>query len=163
MAEEIIPPPQVKIPWLIGTAAAFLIFVIIGWYSKRMTWDYPDYDQLRGQQRYITLAKVRSDESKLINPVDANGKPTAEWVDQDKGLVRIPIEEAMTLEVATLKAEPLAICSEIPGAAPAPAPAAAMPAPAPAQAASTNASPAKPTPAASATAAPAKHAKEKKK
>jgi hypothetical protein len=143
MSDEILPQPQIKISWLVGIAAAFLIFVLIGVYSSRMTRDYSDYDQDRADQRYITLAKLRQDEQKLLDPVDAQGKPTAEWVDQDKGTVRIPIEEAMTEQVAALKAKPAVMGAVIPGTTSPPA--AAPPASAPmATAGTTNAAPVAP-------------------
>ncbi len=122
--ETVIQPPRIKITWLIGTLAAFVLFAIIGAYSSRMTWDYSDYDQQRAAQRYDTLAKVRHDEQALIT--------ATEWVDQDKGVVRIPIEQAMTREVDVLKAQPAEIGCEIPGSTPAP-----MTTPAPAPAAAT--------------------------
>ena len=124
MSEEIIHKPQIKITWLIGTVVAFGLFVVVGAYSKRMTQDYTDYDQDRAQARYATLAKVRQDEGKLLNPVDAQGHPTAEWVDQSKGTIRISIEEAMAEEVETLKSQPAAVGPDINP----PAPAAAAPA-----------------------------------
>ena len=108
MPDETLPSqPKIKPSWLIGTFAAFALFAVIGAYSSRMTFDYTDYDQTRAQQRYDTLAKLQKDESKLINPVDDKGNPTAEWIDQGKGLIRIPIEEAMVKEVADLKAKPM--------------------------------------------------------
>jgi hypothetical protein len=153
MSDETAPQPRIKITWLVGTAAAFALFAVIGAYSSRMTWDYPDYDQERAAQRYATLAKLRQAEGKLINPVDAQGKPTAEWVDQTKGIVRIQIEEAMAEEVDTLKAQPVAMGAAIPVIAPA-APAATAGAPA---TGATNAAPAKPSaPAAGPAAATAK-------
>jgi hypothetical protein len=148
MSDETISPPQpqIKITWLIGTLVAFVLFVAIGGYSARMTRDYSDYDQDRADQRKMTLAKVRDDENKLIYPVDDNQKPTAEWVDQGAGTVRIPIDEAMTEEIDTLKAQPVAAGGVIPGSVPvAPAPAAPATNAAAANApASTNAAPAKP-------------------
>jgi hypothetical protein len=54
--------------------------------------------------------------------VDAQGQAHAEWVDQAKGVVRIPIEQAMADEVDTLKAQVPRACGEIPGTVPAPAP-----------------------------------------
>jgi hypothetical protein len=123
MSDETAPQPRIKIAWLIGTLAAFALFAVIAAYSSRMTWDYPDYDQDRAAERYETLKKVRHDEQVLLSPVDDKGNPTAEWVDQAKGVVRIPIEEAMVKEIDTLKAQPAAIGGEIPGSAPAPAPA----------------------------------------
>jgi hypothetical protein len=104
---------------------------VIAAYSSRMTEDYPGYDQQRAAQRYDTLNKLRDAAKKTLT--------TADWVDQAKGTVRIPIEEAMTVEVDTLKGQPAAVGSEIPAAAP---PAPAKPAPA---AGGTNAAPAKPS------------------
>ena len=135
MAEDTASQPQIKITWLLGMVAAFAIFALIGGYSARMTETYTDYDQDRAAQRYATLAQVRADENKLLYPLDENKKPTAEWIDQDKGVIRIPIDEAMAQEVDTLKAQTVAAGCEIPGA---------VPAPAPAPPASTNAAPVAP-------------------
>jgi hypothetical protein len=123
MSEETASQPQIKISWLIGVLAAFAIFSAIGNYSARMTSTYTDYDEQRAEQRKVTLAKVQQAENKLLDPVDKQGKPSAEWVDQDKGLVRIPIDEAMSREIDTLKAEPPAMGSDLAPAAPAAAPA----------------------------------------
>ena len=130
-------PPQIKISWLIGIAIAFVLFAAIGGYSARMTQDYSDYDQDRAAQRYDTLKKLQADENKQLNPVDANGKPTAIWIDQDKGIISIPIDEAMAKEVDDIKAQTPGPGNEINPPAPAPAPA-------PAAAPSTNAAPAAP-------------------
>ena len=130
MSDENVYHPQIKFSWLIGTVAAFAIFALIGAYSARMTQTYSDYDQDRASQRYATLAQVRHDEQALLYPVDAQGHSTAAWVDQDKGLIRIPIDEAMDKEVDALKAKPVQIGAAIPGAVPPPAPAAAPTAPA---------------------------------
>ena len=142
MPDETLPPAQIKLSWLIGTLAAFVLFAAIGGYSARMTRDYTDYDQQRAQVRYQTLAKLRATEGKLVNPVDAQGNSTAEWVDQDKGLIRIPIDEAMVDEVDTLKAQPAAQCTAIDGTAPPPPTASTNAAPA-----TTNAAPATNAPA----------------
>ena len=128
--DTLIPQPKIKFSWLIGTLAAFALFALIGAYAKRMTETYTGYDELRAQARYETLAKVQKAESKLINPIDDQGKPTAEWVDQDKGIIRIPIEEAMAKEVEDLKNQTPQAGNEIPvpaPAAPAPASGAATP------------------------------------
>jgi len=124
MSDETAPQPRIKITWLIGMLAAFALFVVIGAYSSRMTWTYTDYDQDRAAQRYATLAKVRHDEQALIS--------TTAWIDQTKGTIRIPIEEAMAKEIDTLKAQSPQAGAEIA-------------APAPATPASTNAAPAKPS------------------
>jgi hypothetical protein len=148
MSDETAYQPQVKISWLLGVAAAFVIFVLIGAYSSRMTRDYTDYDQDRAAQRYQTLAKVRSDEQALLVPVDKQGNPTAVWVDQDKGIVHIPIDDAMAAEVVTLKSKVPVMGMVIPGTTPAPA-----------TSASTNAAPAAPATPAAKPAKPEKPAK----
>ena len=144
MSEATAPQPRIKITWLIGIFAAFALFAVIGAYSARMTQTFSDYDQQRAQARYATLAQVRHDEQILIEPVDKQGYPTAEWIDQDKGTVRIPIVEAMAKEIDTLKAKTPQAGNVIPGIVP-PAPAPAMTNAAPA--AATAPAPAKPTPA----------------
>jgi len=132
--------PQVKITWLLGTLVAFALFAVIAIYSSRMTWDYPDYDKQRAADRLDTLAKLRADESKTLNG-------PADWVDQTKGTVHIPIEEAMAIELDTLKSEAPMIGCEITVAAPAPATTNAAPANAKAPASgATNAAPATATP-----------------
>ena len=129
MPDETAPQLRIKIARLIGTLAAFALFAVIAAYSARMTWVYPDYDQQRAAQRYDTLDKVRHDEQALLSPVDAQGHPTAEWIDQAKGAVRIPIEEAMAREIDTLKARPAQAGGAIPViASAAPPPAAGVPA-----------------------------------
>ncbi len=128
---------QIKISWLFGIAIAFILFVGIGKYSARMTQDYSDYDQERAAQRYDNLKKLQADEKKQINPVNAQGQPTAIWIDQDKGIISIPIDEAMAKEITDLKAKTPGPGNEINPPAPAPAPA-------PAAAPSTNAAPASP-------------------
>jgi hypothetical protein len=139
MSDETALQPRIKITWLIGTLAAFAIFALIAGYSARMTNDYSDYDQQRAAQRYDTLKKVQQAENALLYPaVDAQGKPHAEWIDQTKGVVRIPIEEAMAEEVDALKSQQAGMGCEIVVPAPAPAPAAQTIA-APAGAPSTNA------------------------
>ena len=136
MSDETAPQPRIKIAWLIGTLAAFALFAVIGAYSVRMTQDYPDYDRQRAQKRYATLEKVRHDEQALLS--------TVAWIDQAKGSIRIPIEEAMAKEIDTLKGKPAAMGAAIPPPAP-PAPAKPTPAPAAGAPGSTNAAPVKPS------------------
>jgi len=143
MSSETASPSSIKFTWLIGILAALAIFAVIAGYSGHMTRAYPSYDQQRANDRYATLAKLRADENAIINPVDDKGHPTAEWVDQAKGVVRIPIDEAMAKELDTLKSQPVKIGSAIPVVPPPAAPAAA-PAKPDASAASTNAAPAAP-------------------
>jgi len=152
MSDETAPTPQVRISWIFWTLLAFTIFAIIAAYSSRMTNDYTDYDQKRAAERQTTLDKLRAEEHQTLT--------TADWVDQSKGTVRIPIDEAMAHEIANLKNKPVGSGNLI--ATPA-APAAATPAPASTNAApaaaTTNAAPAAATNAAPATPPPAKEKK----
>lgn len=114
MPDETSSQPQIKIAWLIRTLVAFVLFAVIAAYSRRMTQDYPSFDQQRAADRYETLAKLRAEATKTLT--------TADWVDQDKRIVRIPIDEAMSKEIETLKSKPVQIGSVIvmpPPAAPA--------------------------------------------
>ncbi|MCE0522290.1 MAG: hypothetical protein LV480_05200 [Methylacidiphilales bacterium] len=148
MSDETAPQPRIKTTWLVGVAAAFAIFVVIGAYSSRMTWEYPDYDQQRAEQRMETLATVQKAENALLYPaVDAQGNAHAEWIDPAKGIVRIPIDDAMAREIDTLKAQPVQVGAVIPGTTPPPpaTPAVATPAAAmPPATAATNGAPATP-------------------
>jgi hypothetical protein len=135
---------RLKYSALIWVALGFCIFAVVGWYSARMTNDFPDYDAGRAKDRLATREKVDQTENALLHPVDDKGKPTAAWVDQDKGLIQIPIDEAMTHEVADLKNVAVGEGAVIPGSTPAPAPAATNIAPAAPSAPATNAAPVQP-------------------
>jgi phage-related minor tail protein len=103
-------PPPIKLRWIVGVLAGFMIFVVIAAYSSRMARDAGDYDQQRRTERLALLAKQRAADEQTLT--------TADWVDQGKGVVRIPIDEAMPQAVAALKAKPVQMGAAIPGAAP---------------------------------------------
>lgn len=148
---------RLKYSALLWVTLGFCIFAVVAAYSSRMTNDYPDYDAGRGKDRLATRDKVDKAEDALLHPVDDKGNPTAVWVDQDKGLIQIPIDEAMMHEVADIKNVTVGEGAPIPGVAPAPAPAAANTTPAAATPpASTNAPTATPPAAGGKPAAPAK-------
>jgi hypothetical protein len=145
------PSPSTPARWFLGIFAALAVFAVVGIYSSRMAENTASYDDDQAKERYAKLAKLQADDTKTLT--------TAGWVDQDKGVVRIPIDEAMTEEVGALQAKPVQMGIAIPGATapqantiPAPA---AGPAPAAAKngtaAAGTNAAPAATTPPASPT------------
>jgi hypothetical protein len=157
MSTETELPSRIKTTWLIGVLAAFAIFVVIAWYSGHMTRAYTSYDQQRATDRYLNLQKVRADEDKQING-------PADWVDQSKGIIHIPIDEAMAKEVDTLKTQSAQIGSALP-LPPAPAAPAKPDATKPDAGTSTNAAPvapAKPDASASTNAPPAAPAKPTK-
>jgi hypothetical protein len=133
MSEDVIPHLRFKFTWFLGILAAFVVFVVIGEYSARMARVGTTYDEQRAADRITIRDKVRTSEAKLLTTVD--------WVDQDKNLITLPIDEAMAKEIDTLKAKPLGACS------PLPAPAAAPAAPAVDKTPATNAAPATPSPA----------------
>jgi hypothetical protein len=135
MSTETEIPSRIKTSWLIGIFAAFAIFVVIAWYSGHMTRAYPSYDQKRTADRYLTLQKVQEDENKTLNG-------PADWIDKDKKIIHLPIDEVMSKEVDTLKALPVQIGSTLPPPPPPAAPAA--PAKTDAVPPSTNAAPATP-------------------
>lgn len=128
-----------KISWIFLTLLAFTIFAVIGAYSARMTNDYTSYDQQRAEERKVTLEKLRTAELQTLT--------TADWVDQSKGIIRIPIDEAMVRVIADLRTKAPQLGCPIATAAPStPAPAAASPATtnaAPAASAAPSAPPAK--------------------
>jgi len=127
------------------------IFALVAFQSSRIAQDTTGYDDDQAKLRAEKLAKLQAADQKTLT--------TADWVDKDKGIVRIPINEAMTEEVSVLQAKPVGMGREIRGvmapAAPAAAPATNS-APAPASSgATTNAAPAAGgTPPASTNAAP---------
>jgi hypothetical protein len=115
MSAATLPPLQFR--WYLSVAVALLIFVVVGVYSIRMADNTTGYDQEQAQERYAKLAALQEQDRKTLG--------TADWIDKDKGIVRIPIDEAMAQEVPLLAAKPVAMGAAIPGAiVPASAPAA---------------------------------------
>jgi hypothetical protein len=141
-------PSPIKFRWIPGLLAVFLIFVVIGVYSTRVANRTETYDDGQAAERYDKLAKQQADDTKTLT--------TADWVDQGKGIVRLPIDEAIPQEIAVLKAKPEQMGAAIPGATPttpSSIPAAApneAPAGSPQASPSTNAAPAPATPPAAA-------------
>jgi hypothetical protein len=128
----------IKFRWILGLIAVLLVFVVIAVYSSRVADNTATYDDGQAAERYAKLAKQQADDAKTLT--------TADWVDQGKGIVRLPIDEAIPQEITALKAKPEQMGAAIPGAAPA-APATNAPS-TNAAAPSTNAPPAAPAPAA---------------
>ena len=100
------PPLQPR--WYFSVAAALFVFVVVGIYSIRMANDTTGYDQEQAQERYAKLAALQEQDRKTLG--------TADWIDKDKGLVRIPIDEAMAQELPVLAAKPVTMGAAIPGA-----------------------------------------------
>jgi hypothetical protein len=115
--------PTIQPRWYFSVAAALFVFVIVGVYSIRMANDTTGYDEEQAQERSAKLATMQALDRKTLS--------TADWIDKDKGIVRIPIDEAITQEIPLLQAKPVTMGAAIPGAVAAPAPAAAAGAAAP--------------------------------
>jgi hypothetical protein len=103
---------------LLYTLAGFSVFWLVAWYSISISHYSTTYDDQRATERYATLAKLKATEEKTLT--------TADWVDQTKGLVRIPIDEAMTKEIPLLQVKPVQMGSAIAGMAPPATPMAPM-------------------------------------
>ena len=105
------PQPPFRVSWIFGILAALLLFVFIAAYSSRMASDGAGYDQKRVAERLDILKKQREADEKTLT--------TADWIDQTKGTVRIPIDEAIPETITALKAKPVQAGAEIPGTKPA--------------------------------------------
>ncbi len=129
-----------KYAWLAWTALGFFVFALVAYIAAQNVIGYQDYDAKRAEQRYANLAKLQADDQKTLTSFS--------WIDKDKKIVSIPLEEALPEEITTLQAKPLQQAGVIPGSVPTP-----MPPVAPAPTAVTNAALA-PAPAAATTTAP---------
>jgi hypothetical protein len=96
-----------KITWYLTVAEVLFIFVLVGVYSARIAHETTGYDDDQAKTRLATLHKMQAADEKTLN--------TADWIDQDKGIVRIPVNEAVTEEVPVLAAKPVTMGAAIPG------------------------------------------------
>jgi hypothetical protein len=90
------PEPNEKIVWHYGVifVVACLLFVALGIIVK-FSVEVPAIDADRAAVRAKALADIRATEEKSLN--------TAGWVDQDRNLVRLPIETVLQLAAAAAK------------------------------------------------------------
>jgi hypothetical protein len=75
-------------PILVAVIGACLIFALLVAETKKHT-QPPPVDEGRAALRAKALAELHAADADLLN--------TAGWVDQPKGIVRLPIDEAMKL------------------------------------------------------------------
>ena len=73
-----------------GILGCFLIFAALVWAMRHYTQPLP-----LGQDRVAVRAKAFAD----MRGAEAEGLSTPAWIDQSKGLVRVPIGETMKLVV----------------------------------------------------------------
>jgi hypothetical protein len=74
--------------YVVAVAGAFLIVAALVWVTRKLVAP-PPLGEDRVAVRYQNLAEVRG--------ADAQALTTVGWVDQAKGVVRLPIEEALKL------------------------------------------------------------------
>jgi hypothetical protein len=74
---------------VIGAIGACLIFAALVWVTKKYTLPSTAVDQARKVERSKARAELTAVETEALNNVG--------WIDPTKGLVRLPINEAMKL------------------------------------------------------------------
>lgn len=77
-----------NLPRILAVVSACLIFAALVWKTRQYTTPAP-LDAQRAAERAAALAELRGAEAQTLNHVG--------WVDQGKGVVRLPIAEAMKL------------------------------------------------------------------
>jgi hypothetical protein len=73
----------------LAVVGACLIFAALVWEMKKYTLPAPAVDEARKAERAKARAELTAAETEALNNVG--------WIDQTKGLVRLPIAEAMKL------------------------------------------------------------------
>jgi hypothetical protein len=76
-------------PTVVAVLAACLIFAALVWQMKKYTQPAPAIDQARKAERAKARAELTAAETEMLN--------NAGWIDQTKGLVRLPIAEALKI------------------------------------------------------------------
>jgi hypothetical protein len=76
-------------PTLVAVLAACLIFAALVWQMKKYTQPAPAADAGRKAERAKARAELTAAETDALN--------NAGWIDQTKGLVRLPIAEALKI------------------------------------------------------------------
>ena len=100
---------------ILGGLAGFLLFGLLVLLVLKPGRPGVSYDSEAGKKRLETRQQVEAAEAKLLL-VDKY-----EWVDQAKGVVRIPLTRAMELAVTSLQAKPVKAAYAVPAPAAAPA------------------------------------------
>lgn len=81
-------PERAGLAWLTGIIGTFLILGALAWAIHRYTQPPP-----LGEDRTAVRAKALAD----MRTAEAEGLETTGWIDSGKGIVRLRIEDAMTL------------------------------------------------------------------
>lgn len=119
-----IPPRFGTLKWYAFGLLIFLLGVVATVVLIRLMGGTDAYEQERAKKRVEARLKIEAEAKELLT------KST--WVDQGKGTVRIPLEDAMALEIVALKQkQPRPAAYAVGAAVPIPASATAAPAAAP--------------------------------
>lgn len=81
-------PVRTALAYAAGILGSFLIVAGLVWAMHRYTQPAP-LGQQRAQERAAALAKLRNEEAEAMN--------TAGWIDPNKGIVRLRVEDAMKI------------------------------------------------------------------
>ncbi|MGH7969723.1 MAG: hypothetical protein ACREIC_13445 [Limisphaerales bacterium] len=92
------------LPFATGILSSFLIFTVLVWALHRYTQPPP-----LGENRVALRAKALAD----MRGAEAAGLDTAAWIDRGKGVVRLPIGDAMKLVVREWGQDPAAARSNL--------------------------------------------------
>ena len=79
---------RTRLAYLTGIVGSFLIVAALVWVTRKLV-PPTALDEVRIAERYKNLADVRG--------LDSQALTTVGWVDQGKGVVRLPIETALKL------------------------------------------------------------------
>ena len=92
------PRPKSIWPMFVGAFALFIIFALaVQWMLATGGREIHNEEAVRAQERYDILTAV-TDENKALT--DGYG-----WVDRERGLVHVPVAQAMEMAVARLSAQ----------------------------------------------------------
>lgn len=80
---------RVSGPTILAVLGACLVFAALVWQMKQHTLPPPPVDAARRLERARALAELRA--------AEADALQTPAWIDQNKGLVRLPIDVALQL------------------------------------------------------------------
>jgi hypothetical protein len=79
---------------VVAILAVLLLFAGLGWYLSVQRQPLPSTDKERQEQRVKNLADLTAENQKMLT--------SYRWIDKEKGIVGIPIDRAMQLELANL-------------------------------------------------------------
>jgi hypothetical protein len=114
---------RIALPMIVTGLAMILLFVGLAVFLVSQRENIPTVEEETAQVRLKNLADLNAENQRILNQY--------RWIDKSKGVVGIPINQAMDLVLVQLQANKPHAAGPINPPAAAPAPAAATPAPSP--------------------------------